>query len=39
MCRCPVDCIPLDPSHQETQTELLDKYQRLQQKEAEVIPA
>ena len=36
---CPVDCIPLDPGHQETHTELLNKYQRLQQKESEVIPA
>ena len=26
---CPVDCIPLDPSHKETRDELLAKYQRL----------
>jgi ferredoxin len=26
---CPVDCIPLDPSHPETQAELLVKYRRL----------
>ncbi len=23
---CPVDCIPLDPDHAETQDELLEKY-------------
>ena len=23
---CPVDCIPLDPDHQETQEELMEKY-------------
>lgn len=27
---CPVDCIPLDPNHQETQDELMEKYRRLQ---------
>jgi ferredoxin len=26
---CPVDCIPLDPDHAETQDELLAKYLRL----------
>ena len=26
---CPVDCIPLDPEHAETQEELMDKYTRL----------
>ncbi len=26
---CPVDCIPLDPDRQETQEELLAKYERL----------
>ena len=26
---CPVDCIPLDPDHAETQDELMAKYQRL----------
>ena len=26
---CPVDCIPLDPAHAETQDQLLDKYRRL----------
>lgn len=23
---CPVDCIPLDPNHQESKEELMDKY-------------
>ena len=23
---CPVDCIPLDPNHQETREELMEKY-------------
>ena len=23
---CPVDCIPLDPNHQESKDELMDKY-------------
>lgn len=27
---CPVDCIPLDPDHEETQEQLLAKYHRLQ---------
>ena len=27
---CPVDCIPLNPDHIESQEQLLDKYQRLQ---------
>lgn len=27
---CPVDCIPKDPEHEETQEQLLDKYKRLQ---------
>ena len=26
---CPVDCIPLDPSHEESQEELMAKYERL----------
>jgi ferredoxin len=26
---CPVDCIPLDPNHAETQDELMVKYLRL----------
>jgi ferredoxin len=26
---CPVDCIPLDPDHEETREELLLKYERL----------
>lgn len=26
---CPVDCIPLDPNHKETQEELLEKYSLL----------
>jgi ferredoxin len=28
---CPVDCIPLDPSHAETQNQLMDKYVKLVQ--------
>jgi len=27
---CPVECIPLDPNHRETKTELLEKYKKLQ---------
>ncbi|HUH39223.1 MAG TPA: YfhL family 4Fe-4S dicluster ferredoxin [Spongiibacteraceae bacterium] len=27
---CPVDCIPLDPAHMETEDELMEKYHRLQ---------
>ena len=26
---CPVDCIPLDPNHVESQDELMDKYKKL----------
>ena len=26
---CPVDCIPLDPSHVETKEQLMDKYENL----------
>ena len=26
---CPVDCIPLDPNHEETQDELMAKYERI----------
>lgn len=26
---CPVDCIPQDPAHPETRSELLDKFHRL----------
>lgn len=29
---CPVDCIPLDPEHQETQAQLLQKAERLKAK-------
>ncbi len=29
---CPVDCIPLDPSHQESREELMQKYYRLSNK-------
>ena len=28
---CPVDCIPLDPAHQESREELLQKFERLTQ--------
>ena len=26
---CPVDCIPLDPEHKESQEELMEKYRQL----------
>lgn len=26
---CPINCIPLDPDHRETQAQLLEKYQRI----------
>ena len=26
---CPVDCIPFDPEHKETQEELMEKYKKL----------
>ncbi|MEK7989529.1 MAG: YfhL family 4Fe-4S dicluster ferredoxin [Thiotrichaceae bacterium] len=26
---CPVDCILIDPSHEESQTELMSKYEKL----------
>ena len=26
---CPVDCIPKDPDHEESEEELLDKYEKL----------
>lgn len=26
---CPVDCIPINPEHQETRKDLLSKYQKL----------
>jgi len=26
---CPVECIPLDPAHQETEEQLMEKYQLL----------
>lgn len=26
---CPVECIPLDPAHVETQAQLMDKYHRI----------
>lgn len=28
---CPVECIPKDPDHAETEADLMQKYQRLQQ--------
>jgi ferredoxin len=31
---CPVDCIPLDPEHVETEGELMAKYHRLQEDKA-----
>ncbi|HSN19206.1 MAG TPA: YfhL family 4Fe-4S dicluster ferredoxin [Usitatibacter sp.] len=31
---CPVDCIPLDPEHVETQEELRAKYERLEREKA-----
>jgi ferredoxin len=31
---CPVDCIPLDTAHAETQDELLGKYDRLREEKA-----
>ena len=31
---CPVDCIPLDPEHEETREELLAKYDALQAQKA-----
>ena len=31
---CPVDCIPLDPGHEETEAELMAKYERLQREKA-----
>jgi ferredoxin len=27
---CPVDCIPLDPEHEETREQLQEKYEKLQ---------
>ena len=27
---CPVDCIPLDPDHEETREQLQEKYERLE---------
>jgi ferredoxin len=32
---CPVDCIPLDPSHQESREALMQKYYRLTGKSAQ----
>ena len=29
---CPVDCIPLDPNHEESKEELLEKYHQLTDK-------
>jgi len=26
---CPINCIPLDPDHRESHSELLEKYQRI----------
>ncbi len=31
---CPVDCIPLNPDYEETEEELMEKYQRLTGKAA-----
>jgi len=31
---CPVDCIPLDPEHEESEAELAAKYERLQREKA-----
>ena len=31
---CPVECIPKDPNHEETEAELLLKYSRLQTEDA-----
>jgi len=31
---CPVDCIPLDPAHEESEAELAAKYERLQREKA-----
>lgn len=31
---CPVECIPLDLEHQESEQDLMDKYQRLQREDA-----
>jgi len=31
---CPVDCIPLDPEHEESEEELMAKYHRLQREKA-----
>ena len=28
---CPVDCIPRDPAHDESEAALMEKYRRLQQ--------
>ena len=28
---CPVDCIPLDPDHEETREQLIQKYERLKE--------
>ncbi|MFT4020821.1 MAG: YfhL family 4Fe-4S dicluster ferredoxin [Acinetobacter sp.] len=34
---CPVDCIPKDPNHEETQEQLFSKYERLiEQKNASI---
>ena len=30
---CPVDCIPKDPDHEESEDELMAKYERLQAEE------
>jgi formate hydrogenlyase subunit 6/NADH:ubiquinone oxidoreductase subunit I len=30
---CPVDCIPKDPDHEESEEELMVKYERLQAEE------
>lgn len=31
---CPVDCIPLDPEHEESPEELMAKFQRLEREKA-----
>ena len=30
---CPVDCIPLDPDHKETEDELMEKFERISKEE------
>ena len=35
---CPVDCIPLDPEHVESEQQLLDKYHRILAANPPVVP-